>query len=179
MVKRVTFSHRNVDIRDHAIHHNDVEASLKLYFSQSSPSFFTRFVGEQQSEIGKTLQARLAELDLTSTLTVLGAVEAAFRIDYLQRCEGHKRKDAISRAFRAVYKKKGVRASLEDEILEIWKIHEAGTAPLVAALRGAFKFRHWLAHGRYWEPKLGRKYDYFTVYSLALATLNRFPLFSR
>jgi asparagine synthetase B (glutamine-hydrolysing) len=149
MAKRVTFSHRNVDVEDHAVHHNDVEASLKLYFSQSSALFLARFAGDKPSEIAEILRAWLAELDLTSTLTVLGAVEAAFRIDYLQRCDGQKRKDAISRAFREIYRKKGVRASLEDEILEIWKTHEAGTAPLITALKGAFRLRHWLAHGRY------------------------------
>ena len=31
----------------------------------------------------------------------------------------------------------------------------------------AFKYRHWLAHGRYWEPKLGRIYDYYSLYDLA------------
>ena len=35
-------------------------------------------------------------------------------------------------------------------------------------LKGAFKFRHWLAHGRYWDPNLGRKkYDFQSLYALA------------
>jgi hypothetical protein len=47
---------------------------------------------------------------------------------------------------------------------------------LIGDLRGAFNFRHWLAHGRYWEPKLGRNYDFVTVYGLAASVLSSFPL---
>jgi len=36
--------------------------------------------------VARELRERLKEVDLTSTLTVLASVEAAFRIDYLQRC---------------------------------------------------------------------------------------------
>lgn len=38
---------------------------------------------------------------------------------------------------------------------------------LLGELAGAFRYRHWLAHGRYWQPKLGRKYDYLSVFGLA------------
>jgi len=47
---------------------------------------------------------------------------------------------------------------------------------MIGELRGAFKFRHWLAHGSYWPPKLGRRYDFTFVYSLADDVLNAFPL---
>ena len=50
-------------------------------------------------------------------------------------------------------------------------------AKLIGDLRGAFRFRHWLAHGRYWNPKLGQKYDFVSVYSLAANVLGDFPLF--
>jgi len=37
--------------------------------------------------------------------------------------------------------------------------------PLISELRSVFKFRHWLAHGRFWQ--IGRKYDFQTLYLLA------------
>ena len=40
---------------------------------------------------------------------------------------------------------------------------------LIGDVRGAFKFRHWVAHGRYWVAKLGRKYDFAYVHLLASA----------
>ena len=66
------------------------------------------------------LGERMAELDRNTTMSLLGAVEAAFRIDYLQRCYREK-KDPVSRRFRGIYKKKGTRALLEDDIFEVWR----------------------------------------------------------
>lgn len=84
-------------------------------------------------------------------------------------------KDSLSRAFRAIYKSRKTRVSLESDIFEAWIENSTGSRQLISELRGAFKFRHWLAHGRYWEPKLGRKYDFNFVYSLADDVLNAFP----
>jgi len=108
-------------------------------------------------------------------MSLLAAVEAAFRIDYLQRCY-QKKKDDVSRQFWDIYKEKDTRASLEDDIFEVWKNATSGSSKLIAELRGAFKFRHWLAHGRYWTPKLGQRYDYLSVYPLVLQALSSLPL---
>src|SRR4051794_20890783 len=96
---RVTFSKRNVDISDFALHHSDVEESLRLYFSPSASTFSTRFFGNSTAEVTATLERRLVEVDMASALTVLSALEAAFRTDYLQRCY-LRQKDPLSRAFR-------------------------------------------------------------------------------
>ena len=69
----------------------------------------------------------------------------------------------------------GNRASLEDEILEAWRDHADGARQVVSELRGAFKYRHWLAHGRYWVPKLGRKFDYHGIHLLAQTVFDSFP----
>jgi hypothetical protein len=123
-------------------------------------------------ELGK----RLGEVDLTSSLTVLASVEAAFRIDYLKRCY-RKGKDPVSRAFRDIYREKRQHASLEDEILEAWINNSSVARSVIGDLRGAFRFRHWLAHGRYWTPKLGRRYDFDDVFALADLTLRSFPFY--
>ncbi|MGB7132439.1 MAG: hypothetical protein WBD59_16615 [Candidatus Sulfotelmatobacter sp.] len=65
---------------------------------------------------------------------------------------------------------------MDEDILEAWSEHSSGSRQLIAELRGAFNFRHWLAHGSYWVPKLGRKYDFNFVYSLADDVLEAFPL---
>lgn len=172
---RVTFSKRNVSISDFALHHSDMEESLRLYFSPNAATFSTRFFGDRIEEVDEQLEQRLVEVDMASALTVLSALEAAFRIDYLQRCY-RKEKDPLSRAFRDLHKRKQTRVRLETEIFDIWKENTDVEAKLIGDLRGAFKFRHWLAHGRYWEPKLGRKYDFVTVYGLAASVLSSFPL---
>jgi len=155
-----------------AEYHNDVVASLK-YFSKTSPSFIsTRYFGRP---LGEVLAARIEETDVRSAFFVLTALEAAFRIDYLYRCQ-KKMKDSLSRSFRVIYKDRRSDPRLDD-IFESWKENLSAPGPwLIGELRGAFKFRHYLAHGRYGEPKLGRKYDFNFIYSLADDVLNAFPL---
>jgi hypothetical protein len=175
MAKKVSFSGEHLSLADAALHHNDIDGALTLYFSTASPSYQVRFAGYKPDEVREELGGRLAELDRTTTMTLLAAVEAAFRIDYLQRCYKKKR-DSVSRQFWEIYKEKKTRASLEDEIFEVWKANTTGSTKVIGELRGAFQFRHWMAHGRYWMPKLGQKYDYLSVYSLALEALSSFPL---
>ena len=175
MAERVTFSKRHPDIQLLAHYYDDVAKSLRLYFSPAAPSFSVRFANYKPDEINKEMNERLAELEMATALSIFAAVEAAFRIDYLQRCY-RKEKDAMSKAFRHLHKKKGIRVSLEDEIFEIWKKHTIGSTSMIGKLRAAFNFRHWLAHGRYWQPKFPR-YDYLAVYSLAESAINRLPLF--
>jgi hypothetical protein len=65
--------------------------------------------------------------------------------------------------------------SLEDDILGLWSQHHPTLKKRIGEFRGALKLRHWLAHGRYWIPKLGRKYDFADVYLLATIILGEFP----
>jgi hypothetical protein len=175
VAKRPGLSGQHPTIEEIARYRNDLEASLRLYFSDVHIGFATRFRGYTDVEIASELAGRLLEVNTSTALTLLTALEAAFRIDYLERARRRK-KDALSRAFRQLYGKKELRASLEDEILEAWKIHWNVPRQIIGDLRGAFKFRHWLAHGRYWIAKHGRDYDFASVFALAKRTLSTFPL---
>jgi hypothetical protein len=175
MASRVAFSGEQPDLPLIESHHRDPESALRLYFSVASPSFSVRFVGYSQVEVAGELSERLKEADLTSSLAVLSALEAAFRIDYLQRCY-LRDKSPVSRAFRDIYREKRESASLEDDIFGVWARESNAPRRIIGELRGAFRFRHWLAHGRYWTPKLGRRYDFTGVLTLALTALGSFPL---
>ena len=166
MARRVTFSGDHQSLLDIALHHSDLENALSAYLSPMTEKSGARFVGYRSEELRRELLARRAEIDLSSSLNVLAAIEAAFRIDYLRRCQ-EKRKDGISRSLRKIRGTKGSRASLEDDILLVWSAQSDGSKTIVSALRGALKFRHWLAHGRYWTPRLGRKYDFHSIYLIA------------
>jgi hypothetical protein len=157
-----------------AEYHNDVESSLRLYFSEVSPSFSTRFFGLRHEEIQNELTARLEETDQRSAFFILTSLEATFRIDYECRCR-KRLKDRLSRAFRTIYRERETRVSLEEHIFDNWSESSPELRQLIGELRSAFRFRHWLAHGSYWVPKLGRKYDFNFVYSLADDVLNNFP----
>ena len=116
----------------------------------------------------------LDENERNSSMNILAALEAAFRIDFIQRSQARKR-DGLSRVLRRLYTKEGARVSLEDDILPRWKQEYPELRSIVSELIGAFKYRHWLAHGRYWTPRLGRRYDYQEVYALADSIFEVFP----
>jgi uncharacterized protein YutE (UPF0331/DUF86 family) len=174
--RRVTFPTQSFSLFDVAAYHRDTDASLRVYFADVHPKFSIRFTGYLLEEVIDELTDRLDETDRRSSLAVLSHVEAAFRVDYLQRCQKRKR-DSLSKVFRVMYKNRGISVRLEDDIFEAWRRAHPLTAQLISELRGAFKFRHWLAHGSYWTPKLGRKYDYQSIYALADSALASFPLF--
>ena len=175
MARRISFSGQNNSLEQVAEHHRDVEDGLRGLFSPSSPQYEVRFTSYQPAEVVDELNARFNEADRQSTINLLAAVEAAFRIDYLQHCYDRGRDD-VSRMFRDLHKQKDARARLEDDILEVWKISRPHSGTLIGHLRGAFRYRHWMAHGRYWTPKLGAKYDFLTVYGLAHQALQEFSL---
>lgn len=158
---------------DLADYHRDAEASLRLYFSPGNPHFLVHFAGERPSDVAVKLANWTRETDMRSALAVMARVEAAFRLDYAWRRKA-KRPDAVSITFRKHRANKKVR--LDADIWETWKINDPAKGPLIGQLRGAFRFRHWLAHGRYWQA--GQKYDFQTLYLLAQTVLAAFPLFS-
>jgi hypothetical protein len=162
-------------LADIAEYHNDVVSSLKLYFSEVSPSFKVRFFGHRPNEIAVELAARLEETDLRSAFAILTRLEATFRIDYERRCR-EKMKGPLSRDLRAIYKSRKTNVGLDEDIFEAWAQNYTEFQRLIGEVRGAFKFRHWVAHGQYWTPKLGRKYDFNYVYLLAENVLNVLPL---
>jgi hypothetical protein len=157
-------------------HHVDLESSLRLYFSNLSPTFGFRFIGYSAAEVLEELGERINENDLSSSLAVPASLEAAFRIDYLQRCY-RRGKDDVSRIFREIYKVKETRAQLDEDIFQTWAENSNVPRRVIGDLRGAFHFRHWLPHGRYWIPKLGRKYSFNDVYVLADEAVQIFPFY--
>jgi hypothetical protein len=155
-----------------AKYRNDVILSLRLYFSESSPTFSRRFVGYSLPEVAAELKERIDETDRRSSLFLLINLERTFRIDYEYRRE-KKVKGPLFKAFRDIHKSRKRNVRLSEDIFEGWKESVPGVGPLVEPLRRAFKFRHWLAHGEYWELK-GRKYDFDSLYDLAVQVSQAF-----
>ena len=152
-----------------------LEAALRLYYSGSGFDTRSAFLGYTPEEVKKEFEQRLNELEASMSLVLLTAVEAALRIDFLSRVK-FKKRDTVSRAFRELYKQQKMQVRLNEDILEAWKSCHPEFGPLVSQLRFALRYRHWLAHGRYWIPKLDRSYDYASVYYLAKQTMTDLPL---
>jgi len=172
MADRVTFSGENRTLIEIFDYYEDTEVALRAYFlGPVAPSKFPLF---SLADLRLELHKRLAVHNEASALQILAALEAAFRVDYLKRVYGRK-KDCLSKALREIHKVKGPRASLEHEIFEAWADNTTIGPLVIAELKAAFKYRHWLAHGQYWTPKLGRKYDYNRIATLAESVFNGFP----
>jgi hypothetical protein len=166
MLKEVSFSGQNLSLSDIHTYYVDSQRALKIYFSSHSLNFSSRFANYTINEIEAELQARLDELDRLTSFSILSSLEASFRMNYLTRCN-QKKKDSLSKKMRKIYQAKGSRASLENDILKLWKETYPQYKSIISEVIIAFKYRHWLAHGRYWTPKLGRIYDYYSLYDLA------------
>ena len=142
------------------------ESALLLFYSNINPDYEIQFFGLTPSEISANLKLQILELEYDASLSLLGAIEALFRIDYAIRCE-QKDKTDISRRFRVLFSKHQYKLPLEDVIFEQWKKEPLVKPSIMSNLKGAFKYRHWLAHGRYWIHKSG-KYDFDGLYRLAI-----------
>src|SRR5208282_2556050 len=101
MRKRIAPARQPVSLLDLADYHRDAESSLRLYFTPTNPDFVVRFAGDLPSEVTAKLADRIDETDMRSALAIMARIEAAFRVDYQQRCE-RKKPDPVSIAFRVL-----------------------------------------------------------------------------
>lgn len=172
-------------IRQDHIHALDVEevAAIREYRQQALSDYFGAVPTDQQ-----VLQRQLSEVEMDACFELLAAVEALFKLDCAIRC-AEKHKDTLSKAFRAKYNEKGVgdllfRYSMEEYFLPTWKAEHPDYIrdhqPVFDAFMGAFKFRHWLAHGRYWKPNPAffEQYTFDKLYLLVEILLEDFTIYT-
>src|SRR5258708_34677092 len=95
---------------------------------------------------------------------LIATAEAILRLDFNRRTAG-RLKDPLARRFRLARAARGDKIRLDEDILV--NISQAfGMKLVVGDFRGVLNLRHWLAHGRDWNPKIGRRYtpdDVFEV----------------
>jgi hypothetical protein len=134
---------------------------------------YLRFKGLQRSAVEEFFEAQEGQTELLAMFELLATTEAILRIEFKARVEDRK-KDSLSRRFREIHKVSGDRVLLEEDILAAMK-GEGMPANVVAGFRRALKLRHWLAHGRYWHPKLGRGYTPGDVFDISRALIDSIP----
>lgn len=131
-------------------------------------------LGMTEDELSQFFERQRAELDVAGSLLVLAEAEAVLRTDFEARV--HRRgKDVVSRAFREIHKLVGKKARLEQDVLVTWTENVPSAASAISAFRAALKLRHWLAHGRYWVPKLGQDYSAEDAFGVADALFAKLP----
>jgi hypothetical protein len=83
--------------------------------------------------------------------------------------------DPISQDFKIIHQQKGERVRFSEDILAVWKRNIRPNS-ILAELENAMQYRHWLAHGRYWVAKTGRKYDFRGIMTLAQQLQQNLPI---
>jgi hypothetical protein len=170
MDKRVSLSGEELDLPEIADFYATSEAATLEYFSSMSPAFQLQFAAATPDEVEERSTECLREIDLTGSMCVMAAMEAAIRVDYLSRAYLRK-KDPLSRAMRELHDKKQQHASLQDDLLPLWRDFGDVSQKLFGLIIQAMRYRHWLAHGRYWTLK-SVAFDFSTVYGLVDALLD-------
>jgi len=167
MAKRVSISEEYLKLDYVVEHKDDLEKAIKSYFEK-----YENFPLLTKNEIVNRKKERLRELEINVIFMLLSSIEAWIRIDYEYRVR-KRLKDNLSRELRSIDRTfdKIYKISIE-KLCDIYKRHTTGS--LFSELKSAFKLRHWIAHGRYWNPKIGKKYDFNEVYQLANFTYNFF-----
>ena len=169
-------SAENLKIEDIFRHYDDLIRAIHRYFDPADPHYAITFAGERAADVQERYSERLREVELSYSLTALAALEALFMVDYMIRFK-LKKKDAVSRALRPIYRRKKERAALIDDVLKTWNRNAVIPQRLYNDIIRAFELRNWLAHGRWWVLKIGKPtYDFLSLYSLVSRAVGAFPL---
>ncbi len=172
---RLSKSYKHLEYDEIAKLYGIRERSLRLFYSLSNPDYVNLFTGYSDDELSKELENNLEEIEKDACFNLLAAIEAAFKLDYAIRVE-EKDKDDISRKFRILFAEYQYRIPLEDVLFDVWKENPEIDRSIISQLKGVFIYRHWLAHGRYWLLKAGRKkFDFYDLYNLAIE-VNELPM---
>ena len=152
--------------------------SLKCYrdaILEGKVNIPAEFIGLTENELREEFKKLESEIKKCAVFNILTTLEAEFKIDFLIRVQ-KRYKCSISRKFRKLYKhyKKQHREnkiSLKEIILKSWKEEFPELRRVIDPYIEVLNYRHCLAHGRWWKPKIhvayDEKYDFDTVYGLA------------
>lgn len=132
-----------------------------------------RFFGKDREEIEGFFDAQRDHLEYLAMFDILATTEAILRVEFFYRVSRRK-KDALSRRFRDINKNLGAKIRLDEDILDTLK-QEGVSSSAIGAFRGTLKLRNWLAHGKYWNPKLGQNYTPNDVFDIAKRLLDAVP----
>ncbi len=162
--------------------YEETEQAINLYQQEvingliSGERVSETFSSMTRKEVKQYFSDHKKELEHIVSLNIIASTEASLRVDYLRRAlRGKRKKNKIDNKFKELYEKQGTRVSLRDEILEAWKEVHPDCTEAIGDFRGALNVRDWLAHGRYWIPRFGRKYNVTLVFNISKNLFENFP----
>src|SRR5579864_3240321 len=113
-----------------------------------------RYRDQSLEELRAEFARSRKHLQYAAMLHLLTTTEALLRMAF-QDLSKRKTKPAIFREFRKVNRERGEKIRLEEDILNTLIDVYPETARSIREFKGVVPLRDWLAHGRYWNPKIG------------------------
>jgi hypothetical protein len=150
---------------------NEVDRQLpQLLSGELIPDIYR---DESLNELRERFASARKHLQYAAMLHILTTAEGLLRLDF-ERLSKRKTKPAIFPRFRKIGRERGEKVRLEEDILDTWADVYPETARSIREFKGVVPLRDWLAHGRYWNPKIGRSvYEVGDVFDIASEMLNR------
>lgn len=105
-------------------------------------------------ELEAWFRLQIGESRQLACFAVMAAAEALFMSDFRARLRPRSR-DPLSKRFRQLEKRVKRRILLDPDVLDAWGGEVPAAKAHISRFRTHLKYRHWIAHGMYWEPKLG------------------------
>ena len=172
MAAKLNRSHEHKTFSDIARLFAERKAALK-YFCVPGHVYFSRY---SEKELQERLSYHLQEAEYDASLALLAAMEAAFRLDFDYR-QKKRLKDTRSREVRRLSGSPRGEFNYEisiNALLNTLKLDPFVSDRIITLLKNCFKYRNWLAHGRYWHLNIGADKPAFSdIYQLALAIEDR------
>lgn len=136
----------------------------QLLSGESAPE---RYRDQSLDELRQLFASARKHLRYAALLHLLTTTEALLRLAF-EDLSSRQTKPAIFRRFRSIERERGEKIRLEEDILNTWIEVYPETARSIREFKGVVPLRDWLAHGRYWNPKLGRPiYEVGDVFDIA------------
>jgi hypothetical protein len=103
-------------------------------------------------------------MEARSSFAALTFIESVFIRHYQNRSKTKKKHRVLAQEYKRI--KNQNRPSLSDDLFKAWETAYPEKSTLFMNLKRVFKYRHWLAHGRYWTLKF-QVPDFGDIYILA------------
>jgi hypothetical protein len=131
-----------------------------------------RYLDSSLDELRKQFARARELLRHAAMLHMLTTAEALVRLEF-DDLSRRRTKHKISRRFRRIGRQRGKKIRLNQDILDTWVEVYPETTRSIRQFKDVLRIRDWLAHGRYWNLKIGRLYEVNDVFDIASEMLNR------
>ena len=124
---------------------------LKAGFPRATVERSSRFFAMSLPELDDAFERLREELDHEVALALVGSIEAIFMSHYNSMKAPGPQAGILEARLWVLRGRRGDDASFDD-VLEAWKEARPGQGHEVGLFKQVLQFRHWLAHGRRWDP---------------------------